>query len=470
MVSATASRPEAPANAAPSRSRLLARRVRRTRIGRLGLRARITLSFALGALILSSLLASVTFALVRSTVLRQREENAIRQAYVNASTLAPRLAVANPDVEDQLASLPTPTGASPLVILANRWTPLDVRFSQTALPIELRNRVINERTAARMRTTVDGNPVLAIGLPLQGVDASYFEIVSLEETASTVRSVGVSLMGAATLTTALGVVLGVWASRRAIRPLAEAASAATAIAGGELDTRLDTPDDKDLRVLASAFNEMAAALEARVERDARFASDVSHELRSPLMTLAASTEVLQSNREGMPPRAAAALELLVGDVKRFQGMVEDLLEMSRYDAGAIRLHREELQAAEFVRQAVIASGHIGISVAVSPLAEGVVIEADKRRLARVIQNLLDNASIHGEGDVELHVEAAGDDLGAERVRIIVEDRGQSARTQAREAWVKAPGWDWRWWTRASGSTAVASGWRAGPTATAAPDS
>ncbi len=431
MVSATASRPEAPANAAPSRSQLLARRLRRIRVGRLGLRARITLSFALGALILSSLLAGVTFAVVRSTVVRQREDNAIRQAYVNASTLAPRLAVANPDVQGELATLSTPTGARPLVVLGDRWTPLDPRFSETVLPLELRDRVTIDRTAARMRTTIDGNPVLAIGLPLQSVDASYFEIASLEETASTIRSLGVSLLGASILTTALGVLLGIWASRRAVRPLAEAASAATAIAGGELDTRLDTPDDKDLRLLASAFNGMAAALEARVERDARFASDVSHELRSPLMTLSASTEVLQSNREGMPPRAAAALELLVGDVKRFQGMVEDLLEMSRYDAGAIRLHREELQAAEFVRQAVIASGHGAITVEVSPLAEGVVIEADKRRLARVLQNLLDNASIHGEGDVELHVEAAGDDIGAERVRIIVEDWGPGVPEEER---------------------------------------
>src|SRR6201999_3034362 len=115
-------------------------------------------------------------------------------------------------------------------------------------------------------------------------------------------------------------------------------------------------------------------------------SDVSHELRSPLMTLSATTEVLISNREEMPERAAAALDLLVDDLKRFQGMVEDLLEMSRYDAGAIRLHTEELLAAEFVRQAVQVSGHTGVGIDVSPLAEGLVIEADKQRLARVIQN------------------------------------------------------------------------------------
>src|SRR6185369_10955725 len=120
-------------------------------------------------------------------------------------------------------------------------------------------------------------------------------------------------------------------------------------------TRLEATDDPHLGLLATSFNEMAQALEERVERDARFASDVSHELRSPLMTLSASTEVLQARREEMPERAAAALDLLVADVARFQGLVEDLLEISRFDAGAVRLHREDLQVAEFVRQAVAVS-------------------------------------------------------------------------------------------------------------------
>ena len=82
---------------------------------------------------------------------------------------------------------------------------------------------------------------------------------------------------------------------------------------------------------------MAAALQLRVERDARFASDVSHELRSPLTTLSASIEVLQARRDEMPERAVAALDLLVADVARFQSLVEDLLEISRFDAGAVRL-------------------------------------------------------------------------------------------------------------------------------------
>src|SRR5262249_14274118 len=148
--------------------------------------------------------------------------------------------------------------------------------------------------------------------------------------------------------------------------------------GGRLDTRLEATDDRDLRVLSNSFNDMAEALEARVERDARFASDVSHELRSPLTTLTTSIGVLQARRDEMPDEVAVqALDLLVADVARFQSLVEDLLEISRFDAGAIRLHREEVLVGEFVRQSVSVSTVRDAPVKVSEKGESLVILADK---------------------------------------------------------------------------------------------
>ncbi len=242
----------------------------------------------------------------------------------------------------------------------------------------------------------------------------------------------VSLIGAAIITSALGVLLGAWAARRAVRPLADAAQAAQAIAGGGLGTRLEPGDDPDLQVLASSFNDMAAALQQRVERDARFASDVSHELRSPLTTLAASADVLQSRRDELPEKAAAAVDLLVADVGRFQGLVEDLLEISRFDAGAVRLHLEELQVAEFVRQAVGVSAMPDVEVRVDPRAEDVIIEADRRRLARVVANLLDNARYYGEGDVTVMLEPSqppSEEIS--EVQISVEDHGPGVPAEER---------------------------------------
>jgi len=230
-----------------------------------------------------------------------------------------------------------------------------------------------------------------------------------------------------------GVVLGWFAANRAVRPLADAAQAAQLIAGGRLDTRLEPSDDPDLRTLAQSFNDMASALQSRVERDARFASDVSHELRSPLMTLAASVEVMQARRGDLPERAQTALDLLASDVVRFQGLVEDLLEISRFDAGAIRLHREDLLVAEFVRAAVAVSSVPATPVTVSERGECMVMQGDRRRLARVVANLIDNARLHGGGEAAIYVSEAeneGEPIG--HVWIAVEDNGPGVPPEERD--------------------------------------
>ena len=214
---------------------------------------------------------------------------------------------------------------------------------------------------ARMITDVDGETTMVFGIPLSGVGA-YFEFFDVGEDDRTLSNVALSLLLASVITTLLGVLLGVFAARRAVRPVADAAQAAKAIAGGHLGTRLPPTDDPDLGVLASSFNDMASALQVRIERDARFASDVSHELRSPLMTLSASVEVMEARRHELPERSQAALDLLTSDVSRFQGLVEDLLEISRFDAGAIRLHLEDLPVVQFVcqrRRRQLGTAHAG---------------------------------------------------------------------------------------------------------------
>ena len=139
--------------------------------------------------------------------------------------------------------------------------------------------------------------------------------------------------------------VGWWTSRRLLRPLARVADAAGKIAEGGLNTRLAREHDPDLDRLADSFNEMADAVQARIEREARFASDVSHELRSPITALAAAAEVLNGRRDELPDRTQQALDVVVSQVRRFDAMVIDLLELSRIDAGAADLHTEEVAIA-----------------------------------------------------------------------------------------------------------------------------
>ena len=412
-------------------SRMFRRPARRRRSA-LGLRRRILLIFTLGSMTLSTFLAFTTYGFTRSTVVQQRDRNSVEAARLHAATVQALLAGNPLNTSAAVAALGGFGVQRGIIWYKQDWSGGSPPYDFTAVPLELRDRVLRDSVPARMTIHVGSEPTIVVGWPLRG-DNAYFEFFSLDEINSTLGSIRLSLLFAGIITTGLGVLLGVFAARRAVRPVRVAALAAKAIAGGRLDTRLEPTDDPDLSVLANSFNDMAAALQLRIERDARFASDVSHELRSPLMTLAASIEVMDGRRDEMPERAKAALDLLKSDVTRFQSLVEDLLEISRFDAGAIRLHLEELYVAEFVRHAVAVSSLPDTPVVATERAEQVLIRGDRRRLARVIANLIDNARIHGAGEPEVAIaEIDAADVPVTHVQIAVSDCGSGIPVDERD--------------------------------------
>jgi two-component system, OmpR family, sensor histidine kinase MtrB len=247
---------------------------------------------------------------------------------------------------------------------------------------------------------------------------------------------GLTLFGAGVVTTILGIGLGRFASERSLRPLAAVSRAAGAIAGGELDTRLDpTAADPDLEGLTNSFNAMVDQLQERIEREARFNSDVSHELRSPLTTLAAALEVLEADRDKLPVRSQRALQLLSDDLHRFQRMVGDLLEMSRADAGSVDVFLEEVNVSELVQRSVEAGfGHIDghgegapPTVQVDPDVQSWRVGVDKRRFERVMVNLMENASHYGGGVTEIAVGPGAEN----QVEVTVDDAGPGIDAQER---------------------------------------
>ncbi len=193
--------------------------------------------------------------------------------------------------------------------------------------------------------------------------------------------------------------------------------AALDIASGRLDTRLETADVRDLALLASSFNRMVDRLQQRIERDARFTSDVSHELRSPLTTLAASLSVLEGRREELPERSRQALDLLAAEIRRFQKMVADLLEISRLDAGSADFETSVVEVGELLRNAV-SSTRTSVVVEVDDHVSGRIIAVDKRRFERIVANLLDNARRYAGGATRVSATALDG-----RARVVVEDEG-----------------------------------------------
>ncbi len=399
---------------------------------RLGLRTRVTLAFAIGALLLSLSMSLLVIGVTRTNLVSSREATALQQVYSNAVNVRSGVS---------LGSLQTPEGARPILYRradavdsdpGSGWTSPDPEFGRTAIPSELRG-VVLAGTPAKMRfTDTHGDKSLAIGIPIADLDGAYFEVVSLQGIDNTLSSISFTLVGASIVTVLAGAALGWYASRRILRPLGEVGVAARSLASGELDTRIRALVDPDLEPIISSFNGMADTLEARIEKDAQFASDVSHELRSPLMTLQASVEVLQNHRDALSERAGSALDLLAEDLDRFRELVEDLLEISRFDAGVMRLELDEVLLAQFVGHAVRSAGFQvpvnmveGVEV---PEEFGDIITAlDKRRVARVLANLLSNAQKYGSGPMGVWIDA--DD---EHVRIMVDDDGPGVPVDDRE--------------------------------------
>ena len=372
-------------------------------------------------MILAGVLATTTYSFTRTSLMQQRERAEINLAFANARRVQNDLLADRSAIEMALNQV---GDSHRLLFMDGKWTGTSQLFTESAIPPILKDQVISQRKAAIMTTSVRNGQALIVGIRLERANATYFELDNLREVREALRSVQIALLFSAFITILVGFGLGLFASRRAVRPLANAAQAARAIADGSLDTRLEPTDDPDLQVLTAAFNDMVSAMQQRVERDARFTSDVSHELRSPLMTLAASVQVMESRRDELSERSQAALDLLVGDVARFQGLVEDLLEISRFDAGAIRLVKEPLVAHEFVRQAISVSSMPKTEVRVSADVESVVIRGDKRRLARVLANLIDNARVHSGGRPTVHVQLADEDEPIGNIWIVVEDNGE----------------------------------------------
>ncbi|HEX8804528.1 MAG TPA: HAMP domain-containing sensor histidine kinase, partial [Acidimicrobiales bacterium] len=393
---------------------------------RLGLRTRITLAFSVGALLLSTMVGATTWALTQQNLLDKSESSATAQVYENAERLQQRITPRIQDPVDVLSSLDTTSGAKPVLMLDGLWYPVTPQFGQDALPPRMRELVASGQSA-RMRYSYHDTTLLAVGVPLDEEGTSYFEIVSLDDLEQTLESLGVSLVAASLATTLAGAALGWWTARRVIRPLTDVSAAAQAIATGHLDTRLESSRDPDLAPLAGSFNDMATALEQRIERDAHFASSVSHELRSPLTTLTASIQVLQNKRDDIPDKAHDALDLMAMEIERFTQLVDDLLEISQFDTGVMTLKLDEVRLAELVMQAVGTSTDDEVPLDIDAELAGVVVRADKRRLVRVIANLLDNAAKYGGGASRVELRKRDGD-----VLIAVEDDGPGVPVGDRE--------------------------------------
>jgi two-component system sensor histidine kinase MtrB len=365
----------------------------------------------------------MTYLIARTSLIEQRASAARVQAFSNARDL--QLSLTEPgQVGEVFLRLPIETDG-----FANLTEPRlnsRVGFGVERFPQQLRNAAANGQSA-QQRFQVDGAPYLGVGVHIAAFDTEYFEAFPLETTERTLRLILTALLVGAAITILFATFSGWSTSRRLMRPLRRVADAAGEIAEGALGARLEPARDPDIDRLAGSFNDMADAVQTRIEREVRFASDVSHELRSPITALTAAVEVLDARRGDLPERTQQALDVVVSQVRRFDDMVIDLLELSRIDAGATELHTETVDLGDLCARVANAygAGHVPIEVHRRAARE---ISLDKVRFERILGNLLENASNHGGGAVRISIEPSTRDS----LLLAVEDGGPGVAASERQ--------------------------------------
>jgi two-component system sensor histidine kinase MtrB len=401
---------------------------------RLGLRGRVALLFGLGALLMSISMAGLSYFTIRHFLVGERLNASVSKTFSDAGTVQTALAAREVGGSVQapgsvLVLLEVAPGSNAILALRGHFY-AELGFRSDTLTSAIQRSVSNGQPSSQAYS-VNGTPYFAVGTPIPSVHAQFFEVFDVSDLQHTLRVLLLVLSVAVGITTLLGAALGRSASGRSLRPLSSVSRAALAIAGGRLATRLpDAPtSDPDLSGLTTSFNLMVDQLEERIQREARFNSDVSHELRSPLTTLAATLAVLEAHQEELSDPARRALVLLGDDLRRFQRMVADLLEISRSGTSSAEVVLEEVSIGELVRRSVLASSRALTKVepprvTVEPGLEHTHLWVDKRRFERVIANLLENAAFYGGGATRVTTESGPPGPnGSGTVWVAVEDGG-----------------------------------------------
>ncbi|HXC80435.1 MAG TPA: MtrAB system histidine kinase MtrB [Trebonia sp.] len=272
-------------------------------------------------------------------------------------------------------------------------------------------------------------PAIAFGAPL-GAWYQLYLVFPLTQEAQALQLVQTALIGVGIALVALLAAIASLVTRWVVLPVRHAAQAAQRLSAGRLEERMPVGGADDLAALATSFNDMAQSLQDKLREleelsnaQRQFVSDVSHELRTPMTTIRMAAELLYESREQLDPASARSAELLQSQTERFEVLLTDLLEISRHDANVATLDAEPADMCDIVRRSADDAQQLAerrsCRIEFRLPVEACVAEVDRRRVERILRNLLVNAVEHGEGrDVVVTVAADSD-----TVAVAVRDHG-----------------------------------------------
>jgi signal transduction histidine kinase len=369
------------------------------------LRRRLTIAFALAVGVSAVALATGSYFVVRHNLLSDSVTSSAKQARQNLR-LAPSYLPGRPD---KLLEAYQSTGGFDTVIESGGQSYSGFQIRLEDVPDGLRKLVKGGRLAYQ-RETVAGKHYLVVGGPAERATLYFFfSEQGLRHELAVLRNI---LLAGGGLLVLLAALAGALIAREALRPVARASEAAHSLAEGLLETRLPVEGQDEFGSWAQAFNEMASALETKISalsaaqaRERRFTADVAHELRTPVTALVGEASLLGQHLDQIPHESRRPAELLIADVGRLRRLVEELMEISRLDAGAESVHSEAVDLAAAVRAILRTRGWDG---RVQLDAEKTIVTTDPRRLERIVANLVGNALEHGGDGAAVRVGRDGE--------------------------------------------------------------
>ncbi|MFE6666348.1 sensor histidine kinase [Streptomyces sp. NPDC057697] len=396
-----------------------------------GLRTRLVIAFLLVAAVSAVTTAALTYRQARNAVLVRAQDTAVTSFREEAEQFVPRLPLDPETLRWDLYDIAARAKPHPWIVFAEygslRASSGDRRVSGVLTP-ELRRTALTSAHGSFERVVKDGDAYLAIGMPVMtrvvaggaAVPSGLvlFAVMPMTSEDVDIDSLVTAARDGALPGLAVALVPALLAARSVLRPVRELRRAAHSMGGGQLGTRITVRGRDEMAGLARTFNESAARLERSVEelreagaRARRFASDVSHELRTPLAGMLAVTDVVDEEAGRLAPNTARAVRLISAETGKLAVLVEDLMEISRFDARAAELNTDEVDAAEAVRNTLSGrqwSGRVG-----AELPDGLRIRLDTRRFDVIVANLVGNALRHGAEPVTVRLSARGNVLVTE---------------------------------------------------------
>ncbi|MGV9213900.1 ATP-binding protein [Micromonospora sp. RB23] len=392
----------------------------RARAMALGLRTRLLLAFALLGVTTTAVVASGSYFQARTVILQQAQDAAVASLTDQLSKVYPVLRLPPTQEELELLAQQLSDREGNTVVFYHDRRSEGVEAAEP-LTAALRHEVANGHIAWQ-RVERYGQPQLIIGTQLRldrpdGTSvASGVEVYSVRSLASEQQSIDrLATLAWVTggLSLILAVLLALLAAQGVLRPVRELGRAARRLGEGDLSTRLTVRGVDELADVTRTFNDTAATIERqvgelrRMEADARrFVADVSHELRTPLAAMTAVTDVLDEEADRLPGDAGRAARLVSQETQSLTQLVNDLIEVSRFDSGTARLALDDVDVAAAVTATLRLRGWVDRVRA--DLPSGVVARLDPRRLDVIVANLVGNAFRHGAEPVSVRLAAEPD--------------------------------------------------------------